>query len=46
MLLILQSVDRLSREETEREYSKLVQTLENRTHNTEGFVIEFIMNHD
>lgn len=46
MLLILQSVDQLSREETEREYSKLVQMLENRTHNTEGFVIKFIVNHD
>lgn len=45
MLLILQSVDRLSREETEREYSRLVQKLENRTHNTEGFVIESDMNH-
>lgn len=33
LLLLLKSVDNMSKEDTEQEYSQLVRLLENRTHN-------------
>ena len=43
LLLILQSVEPFTRDGVEREYSQLVQRLENRTHSTKGSVYIFVV---